>query len=240
MELVDVRPVWSMSGSQALTTLDALHDETARRETYRLQLIAHLEQTGYATELGAPDLATLLATRHRLSPVQVRADLKLATLLPKYELVTAALPTPFDDTDPHTPDSADTGTAGTGADADADADADAADADAADAAADGAPRVPVWLHLGQARAIVAALEQVPAAAMVPVEDLVAAERHMVEAGRELDPAGLRALGVKVRDVLDTDGPEPAEDAAYERETLQLKKTDRGVMFSGRLANENAE
>jgi hypothetical protein len=98
----------------------------------------------------------------------------------------------------------------------------------------------VWLHLGQARAIVAALEQVPAAAMVPVEDLVAAERHMVEAARELDPADLRVLGVKVRDLLDTDGPEPAEDAAYEQETLQLRKTDHGVTFTGRLANENAE
>jgi hypothetical protein len=180
-----------MSGSQALTTLDALHDETARRETYRLQLMAHLHQSGYANELGAPDLATLLATRHRLSPIQVRADLKLATLLPKYELVTAALPTPFDphpdpDSDEADTDTADTAGTGTGTDADAagtdtagtvgtDPDAagtepDAAetagtDADAAEAAEDGARLGPVWLHLGQARAIVAALEQVPAAAM---------------------------------------------------------------------------
>jgi hypothetical protein len=63
---------------------------------------------------------------------------------------------------------------------------------------------------------------------------------MVEAGRELNPPDLRVLGVKVRDLLDTDGPEPAEDAAYEQETLQLRKTDHGVTFTGRLANENAE
>ncbi|MDX6250065.1 MAG: hypothetical protein QOF10_6958, partial [Kribbellaceae bacterium] len=29
MDLVDVRPVWSMSGSEQLTTLDALRDEIA-------------------------------------------------------------------------------------------------------------------------------------------------------------------------------------------------------------------
>ncbi|HEY0616005.1 MAG TPA: hypothetical protein VGD15_00400, partial [Kribbella sp.] len=61
MELVEVRPVWSMSDSEKLSALDALHDESARRETYRLQLIAALEETGYARQLGATDIAGLLA-----------------------------------------------------------------------------------------------------------------------------------------------------------------------------------
>jgi hypothetical protein len=41
MELVDVRPVWSMSDSEKLTALDALHDENARRDTYRLNSSHH-------------------------------------------------------------------------------------------------------------------------------------------------------------------------------------------------------
>jgi hypothetical protein len=222
MELVDVRPVWSMSDSEKLATLDALHDESARRETYRLQLMASLDQSGYANELGAADLPTLLSLRHRLSLAQVRADLKLATTLPKYEVVSAALPTPFDPD--HTDDTDDRAKREPGA--------EAADVETQQA--------PVWLHLGQAKAIVAALEPVAATGRVPVEDLRVAEEQMVEAARGLDPPGLHRLGKKVRDIVDTDGPEPAEDKAYDQETLQLRKTDHGVTFTGRLANENAE
>ncbi|GAA1624421.1 hypothetical protein GCM10009744_09850 [Kribbella alba] len=225
MELVDVRPVWSMSDSEKLAALDALHDESARRETYRLQLMASLDHSGYANTLGAADLPTLLSVRHRLSLAQVRADLKLATTLPKYEVVSAALPTPFDPDDPDDID---------------DTDGIAKHEPCAEAADVDTQQAPVWLHLGQAKAIVAALEPVAATGRVPVEDLRVAEEQMVEAARGLDPPGLHRLGKKVRDIVDTDGPEPAEDRAYDQETLQLRKTDHGVTFTGRLANENAE
>jgi Domain of unknown function (DUF222) len=99
---------------------------------------------------------------------------------------------------------------------------------------------PVLLHPAQAEAIVSALEQVPARAMVPVEDLTEAEAVLVEAARHLSPADLRRLGAKIRDLLDTDGPEPAEDAAAAREALWLKTASKGVRFGGFLANENAE
>ena len=83
-----------------------------------------------------------------------------------------------------------------------------------------------------------ALEKVPDT--VPVEDLDVAERELVGLARHLSPAELRKAGQRVRDVLDTDGPEPDEHQAYARESLTLIGADRGVKFRGYLANENAE
>ncbi len=40
--------------------------------------------------------------------------------------------------------------------------------------------------------------------------------------------------------MDTDGAEPAEDAAYQREKLWLQRADHGIKFGGFLAAENAE
>ncbi|GAA1583366.1 HNH endonuclease signature motif containing protein [Kribbella sancticallisti] len=197
---MELRPVWSMSGSEKLTALDAVHDELTRLAAYRLQLMADLEESGHAQEIGARDTVHLVAFRHRLDPTAVRRDLKLATALAKYELVAAALPA-HDDGD--------------------------------------APAGPL-LHLDQARAIVMSLEAIPKAAMVPVESLVAAEARMVEAARVLTPTELSKLGQQVRNVLDTDGPEPAEDKAYRNETFWMKNADHGLKFGGYLANENAE
>ncbi len=88
----------------------------------------------------------------------------------------------------------------------------------------------------QAEAIVSALESVPATAMVPVENLQAAEDQMVKAARHLSSWDLRQLGKRVVDVLDTDGPEPAEEAARLREALRLTNADQGVKVSGFLAS----
>ncbi|GAA1598540.1 hypothetical protein GCM10009804_63860 [Kribbella hippodromi] len=96
----------------------------------------------------------------------------------------------------------------------------------------------VLLHPAQAEAIVSALDKLPAT--VPVEDLAVAEREMVELARTHGPLDLRKAGVQIRNLLDTDGPEPAEQKAYDRETLTLKPADNGVSFNGYLANENAE
>ncbi|MEV8372946.1 DUF222 domain-containing protein [Kribbella sp. NPDC056861] len=99
----------------------------------------------------------------------------------------------------------------------------------------------VVLHMGQAEAIVSALDKIPARANVAVEDLAEAELRMVEAGEHLSPSGLRTLGVQVRNLLDTDGPEPREDAARRREEVWTKKTDDGgIRFGGFYAAENAE
>ncbi|RZT13244.1 uncharacterized protein DUF222 [Kribbella sp. VKM Ac-2569] len=96
----------------------------------------------------------------------------------------------------------------------------------------------VLLRPAQAEAIVTALEKVPTT--VPVADLEFAEEELVRLGRHLSPADLRAAAEQSRDILDTDGPEPEEDKAAARETLTLKTADRGVKFTGYLANENAE
>ncbi|TCC05532.1 DUF222 domain-containing protein [Kribbella soli] len=91
MELLGERPVWSMSGSELLSTLDALDAEAARRETYRLAVIAAIESTGYATELGARDTAELLPFRYRQDASVARRALRLARALPKYHAVSSAL-----------------------------------------------------------------------------------------------------------------------------------------------------
>ncbi|TCC08815.1 HNH endonuclease [Kribbella soli] len=96
----------------------------------------------------------------------------------------------------------------------------------------------VLVHPAQAEAIVSALDRLPNT--VPAEDLRVAEQEMVELARTHGPLDLRKAGVQVRNRLDTDGPEPAEQQAYDRETLKLKNADNGVAFSGFLANENAE
>ncbi|MFC5264339.1 DUF222 domain-containing protein [Kribbella qitaiheensis] len=221
MELVDLRPACSMSGSELLTALDALHADISTRLTYRLQILERLDEIGHAKELGAPDTIHLLSLRHRLDPGDVRRDLELATTLSKYPAVAAALPDPLAAT-VHDP-----------------ADADAGHGDC-DGVVETPQSLPVVLHPAQAEAIVTALEKIPTAAKVPVEDLEVAEREMVEAARHLAPTELRKLGKRVRDTLDTDGPEPAEDKAYLRENLWLKDADHGIKFGGFLANENAE
>src|SRR2546426_671680 len=96
----------------------------------------------------------------------------------------------------------------------------------------------VLLRPAQAEAIVTALEKVPTT--VPVDDLDFAEQELVRLGRHLCPADLRKAAEQSRDILDTDGPEPEEHKAAARETLTLKTADRGVKFTGYLANENAE
>ncbi|TWD75153.1 HNH endonuclease [Kribbella amoyensis] len=95
------------------------------------------------------------------------------------------------------------------------------------------------LHAAQAEAIVTALERIPPTT-VPVEDLRVAEAELVKAGQLLPPADLRRLGKRVRDTLDTDGTEPAEERAYRNESLWLKQLDTGVQFGGFLACENGE
>jgi hypothetical protein len=240
MELLGERPAWSMSGGELLSTLDLLDAELARLETYRLHLIARLDEIGYAQEIGAHNTAQLLEFRHRLDRTRARRDVRLAQSMPKYAAVLAALPNPHqppDVVDPAAPsDSADSKVADVdGADAGA-ASSEAADSEAAD---DDAPdAVEVWLRPAQAEAIVSALDRVPTT--VPVEDLAVAERELVGLARHLSPAELRRAGQRVRDVLDTDGPEPEEQKAYGRESLTLSVADRGVSFHGYLANENAE
>jgi hypothetical protein len=209
MEILGERPVWSMSGGEMVSTLDATYAELARLETLALQLTAGLETIGYAKDVGAGTTARFLTIRYRVDATKARRDVHLANALPKYPAVAAALPDANPD---HAPETSDSGTGGAGSG--------------------------VLLHPAQAEAIVSALEKLPTT--VPVEDLQVAEREMVELARTHGPLDLRKAGVPICNRLDTDGPEPAEQKAYDRETLKLKTADNGVAFSGFLANENAE
>ncbi|MEU0093682.1 DUF222 domain-containing protein [Kribbella sp. NPDC006257] len=268
MDLLEApRPAYMLSGEEALATLDALHAEMSVLQTYRLEVLARLDETGHTKEISGQSTAGFVASRHRLNPPETQRDLKLALALPKYPAVSAALPDVYAPPGPDpaiqyadpsadvqatdilsddaVPDDVVPGDAVSG-------DALSADALSGDAVSDGVlsddpvaadglsgDELPVLLHPSQAEAIVAALEAVPAAAMVPVEDLQAAEDQMVKAARNLSPWDLKKLGKRVRDVLDTDGPEPAEDAARQREALRITNADHGVKFSGFLAAENA-
>ncbi|MFD3402328.1 DUF222 domain-containing protein [Kribbella sp. NPDC058693] len=91
MDLLDERPAWSMSGGELLAALDAVDADIARKETYRLQLVARIDETGYAEELGARDAVELLTLRHRQNRRDAYRDVKLARALPKYRDVSAAL-----------------------------------------------------------------------------------------------------------------------------------------------------
>ncbi|WP_371401157.1 HNH endonuclease [Kribbella sp. NBC_00662] len=222
MEVLGERPVWSMSDSEKLSALDAVVAEKARLETLELHLIAAIDQSGYATDLGAGDTARLLTHRYRTDATEARRQVRIATNLTKYAATTAALP------DPSTPF---TGPAT----------AHPAEVDdpneAVDEVRDGG--TPGWrVSPAQAAAIVSVLNQVPAT--VPAEDLEFAEHQLIDLAATHTPTELRRAGRKIRDILDPDGPEPDEKAAYERESLTLKTVDRGVTFRGYLANENAE
>ncbi|MEV0797218.1 DUF222 domain-containing protein [Kribbella sp. NPDC050281] len=278
MELLGERPIWSMSGSEMLTALDQLEADLARRQTYRLQLIAALDTTGHAADLGAHDTAQLLAFRYRLDRPTAYRDVRLARALPKYPTVITALTAPVDNVASNAEsesesecddDSANGLTEPETATADAEetADADAVEGEGASegegddasagecvgqgagdgagegggegAGAGGEDRTTAWLlRPAQAEAIVSALERVPTA--VPVENLQVAEQQMVALARHLTPSELRKAAKQIRDLLDTDGPEPGEHKAYARESLALITAENGVKFRGYLANENAE
>ncbi|HET6295046.1 MAG TPA: DUF222 domain-containing protein [Kribbella sp.] len=210
MEILGARPVYSMSGSEQLLTLDAARTEIARLQTLSLHLMAGLDESGHATELGAGDTVELLSLRHNLHPRDVRRDLTLAKALPKYPAVSAALPDPTD----------------LDLDLDLDLDAEAAPCDRG------------TIRPAQAQVIIGALEKLPDT--VPVEDIEVAEQELVKLAAHLNPVELRKAARHACDLLDTDGPEPAEDKAYNREALSLRDADHGVKFSGYLANENAE
>ncbi|MEI8409910.1 MULTISPECIES: DUF222 domain-containing protein [unclassified Kribbella] len=229
MELLDGRPVWSMSGGEALTELDLVDDVVARLATRRLQLVARVDETGHAEEIGAHDTARLLSFRYRLDSVEAHRDVRLARALAKYPAVSDALPdttAPFPGAEP-----TDTTTDAAQAAADDDGVAD-------DVSGDAGMQPVRPLCPAQAQAIVWALERV--AARVPPEHLAVAEEQLVGLARHLSPGQLRKAGKEIGDLLDSDGPGPDEDKAYARESLTLANAENGVKFRGFLANENAE
>ncbi|TCO30150.1 HNH endonuclease [Kribbella steppae] len=240
MEILGERPAWSMTDSEKLSRLDAAVAEINRLKTYYLHLVGDLDASGYANDIGAGDTARFLSTRYRIDAVEARRDLRLAKSLAKYQAIAAALPdpaTPFpgaptpdapaDPNQPEDPDQAE----------------DTDQADGTDRADDGAGSTKHTgrgrpMHPAQAAAIVSALDKV--SDTVPVENLDAAERQLVNLARTFTPSQLRHAAHRMRNILDPDGPEPDENRAYHRESLTLKPADNGVKFGGYLANENAE
>jgi hypothetical protein len=248
MDLVELQPAVSMSGDELVAALDAVHATRAQLDSYELQLIARLHEIGHAQEVGAHDTTRFVATRYRVDTGVARRKVDLAATLNKYPVVAAALADPFAATSPDgTIQYAETagprGSCGCERDGDCGCGGEGRCDDDGDCGSECGcvgDVVPVLLHVDQARVIVEVLEGIPASAMVPVEDLRVAEEELVKAGRHLPPSDLRKLGSRVRDRLDTDGPEPAEDKARQREALRLTNAEGGVKFSGFLAAENAE
>ncbi len=226
MEILQLLPPSTLVDSVLLSTVDGVEAAISALKTYRLKLIADLDQRGLAAEQGARDTVELLSLRHHLNRREVKRDLKLAKALPKYDAVTTALPDPTLPAPPR-PDSDNTP---------APEPDDASEADTAPEPGD-AP-VPVVLTPDQADAIVTTLEKAPPS--VPGDLLRVAEEQMIEAARHLSPDELLAFGREVLARLDTDGPEPAENDAAAKETLTLRRAEGGVKFSGFLAGENGE
>ncbi|MGW6277645.1 DUF222 domain-containing protein [Kribbella sp. NPDC055071] len=191
MEQLGERPIWSMSDSELLPAIDQVDAAITRLLTYRLQLVARVDEIGLAKELGARDTTELLAKRYRIDRRDTHRDVKLARALPKHGIVAAALTDPAEQ-----------------------------------------------VHPDQAAAITTALDRV--AARVPVEHLDVAEEQLVKLAKNLAPSDLAKTARDICELLDSDGPEPDENAAYARETLTLTNTNNGVKFRGFLANENAE
>ncbi|MEU0089561.1 DUF222 domain-containing protein [Kribbella sp. NPDC006257] len=253
MDLVELRPAVLLSDDELVVALDAVHATRAQLDSYELQLVARLHETGYAEGAGDHDTVRFLADRYRFDTSVARRKVDLAAALHKYPAVAAALPDPFAATSPdgtvqYCEPSADSAPCGCGRSGDdvpcVCGGSDAADGGDCERGCGGsgcsAGVLPVLLHVDQARVIVEALERIPARAMVPVEDLRVAEEELVKAGRHLSPGDLRKLGSQVRDRLDTDGSEPAEDKARQREALKMTNAEGGVKFNGFLAAENAE
>ncbi|MGZ0147824.1 DUF222 domain-containing protein [Kribbella sp. WER1] len=94
------------------------------------------------------------------------------------------------------------------------------------------------LQTAHASAITTELERVRT--RVPVEDLDIAETQLVGLAAHLTPNELRTAAKQLCNLLDSDGPEPEEQKAYQRESLTLTAAENGVKFRGYLANENAE
>jgi hypothetical protein len=233
MKFSGERPVWSMSGSEMLSALDQLDAELARRQTYRLSLIAGLDNIGHAEQLGAHDTARLLEFRYRLNPIDARRDLRLARALPNYNTVSDAL------AEHATDDPGDDASAGPGGDMGADAtDTDTVD-DTAPDSTDGTAGTTTWvLRPAQAEAIVSTLER--HATRIPIEHRDVIEQQLVNLAGHLPPQELRKSAKHFCDLVDADGPEPDETKAYDRESLKMSTADHGVKFNGFLANENAE
>ncbi|HZX04778.1 HNH endonuclease signature motif containing protein [Kribbella sp.] len=240
MEILGARPVWSMSDSEKLSALDAVVAEEARLLTLRWQLTAGLDASGYAKELGAGDTARLLSARYRQDLKDARRDVRLANRIAAYTATGAALPdpaVPFPDPSYATAAFAETSEDGPAQTETAET---AETAEAVDESATGRGAVEYeWrVSPAQAAAIVAVLDGVPSS--VPLENLAVAEQELIGLAATHTPLELRRAGRRIRDLLDPDGPEPDEKEAYKRESLLLKPSDRGVTFTGYLANENAE
>ncbi len=248
MELLGERPVWSMSGGEMLSALDQVDVVAAQLEAYRLQLVAGVEDIGYAQELGARDTVELLAFRYRMDRPQAYRDVRLARALPRYGAVSTALTdgiTP-PDSEPADAEPGDTATSDDGLTSDDGVTSDDSPAETGlgalggvdDAAGGGDARGVRLLRPVQAGVIVSALERVRS--RVPVADLEVAEEQLVQLAAHLSPGELRKAGKQICDLLDSDGPEPDEQKASARESLTLTNADNGVKFRGYLANENAE
>ncbi|WP_410792740.1 DUF222 domain-containing protein [Kribbella sp. C-35] len=209
------KPPELMSDAELAHALDQCDADLARVETRRLRIVAAMDKSGYAERVGARDVVQYMEYRYRLDHSRAFRDVRLSRALPKYPAVAAALPGFVD--------------AGEASELES-------DPDSGELLDDSRPEV--LLRPAQAEAIVTALEKVPTT--VPVADVEFAEQELVRLARHLAPTDLRKAADQSRDILDTDGPEPEEHKAYARESLTLKTADRGVKFTGYLANENAE
>ncbi|NUR98235.1 MAG: DUF222 domain-containing protein, partial [Kribbellaceae bacterium] len=91
LDVLDGRSVVSLSDAELLPVFDLVDAGINGLEEIRLQLIARIEDTGYAQELGARDAVELVSKRYRRDRAEAWRDVRLARALPKYTAVSDAL-----------------------------------------------------------------------------------------------------------------------------------------------------
>ncbi|WP_344025627.1 HNH endonuclease signature motif containing protein, partial [Kribbella jejuensis] len=89
--VLDGRSVVSLSDAELMPVFDLVDAGINGLEEIRLQLIARIEDTGYAQEVGARDAVELVSKRYRRDRAEVWRDVRLAKALPKYTAVATAL-----------------------------------------------------------------------------------------------------------------------------------------------------
>src|SRR5690348_15447721 len=91
MDVLGGRAVVALGNHELMPALDETDAEIIRLQGIRLQLVARMEESGQAQELGARDTVELLSVRHRRDRADAWREVRLARALPRYAAVADAL-----------------------------------------------------------------------------------------------------------------------------------------------------
>src|SRR6478752_5413585 len=91
LEQVAASPVWSMTPAEQRDALRELARAEAQLAALRLRVLAEAERSGAGGERGAPSAADWVAIETRQTRISARADLKLATAVEGYPVLSTGM-----------------------------------------------------------------------------------------------------------------------------------------------------